>query len=221
MTQLDQLDERRPFHLFVMRHAESRLEYQTTALFGGETLSQDGCAEARSGGCFLASWLQRVQLEGPSDFGRVRVLYGNSGAARETAAFLFKELALAFGGKSGLVQDGPHEKLRILERQMCCVSDVPQGDPLGLFDLSDPAVRHVIVVTDGFTLKGITAAWTHPDLDPRNVSEQTPGGAWTRYLTEDKRQQGGHADHGYVFGPGAPLWNPRATQNQLEQGLAF
>jgi broad specificity phosphatase PhoE len=74
-------------------------------------------------------------------------------------------------------------------------------------------IRTVILVNHGATLRALTMAWMRypPEwLD----AERNPGNCWIRQITGEGTQ--GYVDHGYIYGQGAPLYDPMAMQRQLK-----
>ena len=84
------------------------------------------------------------------------------------------------------------------------------GSLLNDFEKKNP-VRHVVAVSHGVTVRGLTMSWMHypPEwLD----AERNPSNCWVRHIhgTRDL----GYIDEGYIYGEGAPLRDPDATQTR-------
>lgn len=76
-------------------------------------------------------------------------------------------------------------------------------------DAQKNGIRHVIVVCHGVTLRCFVAVLMRHSPEWMNA-ETNPGNGWTRYLHGDPIN--GYRDEGYIFGRGAPLNYPAATQ---------
>lgn len=79
-------------------------------------------------------------------------------------------------------------------------------------------IRHVIVVNHGVTLRAFLMGWMRYSPEWLDA-EKNPGNCWIRHLYGSRST--GYVDEGYIYGSGAPLRDPTATQRYLENSDAI
>lgn len=80
-------------------------------------------------------------------------------------------------------------------------------------DYKTKSIRHAVIVCHGLTTRAYEMGWMRypPEwLD----SEKNPGNCWIRHIYGNREQ--GYVDEGYIYGEGAPLRDPMATQRKTE-----
>jgi 2,3-bisphosphoglycerate-dependent phosphoglycerate mutase len=74
-------------------------------------------------------------------------------------------------------------------------------------------IRNVIVVSHGVTIRSLTMGWMQYPPEWSNA-EKNPVNGSIRYIHGSRSK--GYIDEGYIFGKGAPLHDPMATQKKRE-----
>ncbi len=80
-------------------------------------------------------------------------------------------------------------------------------------DFEKHNIRNVIVVCHGVTERAFLMGWMRYCSEWFDA-EKNPGNCWIRQIHGNSKT--GYTDKGYIFGDGAPLHDPMATQRQLE-----
>lgn len=81
-----------------------------------------------------------------------------------------------------------------------------------LKDYEEQDIRHLIVVNHGVTLRAIVMAWKRYPPEWFDA-EKNPGNCWIRHIHGFRKK--GYVDEGYIYGEGAPIRDPMATQREL------
>lgn len=82
-----------------------------------------------------------------------------------------------------------------------------------MYDYDKNGIRTFILPTHGAVIKVFCALMMHHPVE-WVVAEDTPKNGWARLIEGTHRA--GYVDRGYIYGEGAPLRNPAATQKTLQ-----
>lgn len=111
-----------------------------------------------------------------------------------------------FKGRSYAILPNGESRLNVAERLKPLFRTM-------LEDYQRKQIRHVIIVSHGVTLRVGIMAWMRYPLEWLDA-EANSGNCWIRQIQGTRKT--GYKDNGNIFGNGAPLNDPTATQRELQ-----